>query len=214
MVEKKKKLKKLITKNKVKKINVVKIQPLQKPKIKSKSRKKDQEEDDDIVGLPAMELEDEVDISSVEVSDDEVVEDVEVVGGTESLESIEGSETFSLGGSADEGSKLEVIRSNPKPRAGWSDTVTPKFSPGDLVVPIELTKKESLEFEPYKIVCTDIRIETYTIKKSRILAESIIYSDEVKLAPKNGKPFISHWDATNPFKVPGVKISCPSNDRK
>lgn len=212
--KKKVKAKKLVskTKDKKKKIKKWKLKKHVPPKHKPKSS---EPEDDDIVGLHAMELGDDLEvITTTEVSDDEVVEEVEVVsGGADSLESIEDSETFSLGGSGDEGS-LETIRSNPKPKAGWSDKGKTKFSPGDLVVPIELTKKEALEFEPYKIVCAHVLLETYTIKKSGILLESIVYSDEVKLAPKNGKPFVSHWDATNPFKVPGVKISCPSNDKK
>jgi ribosomal protein S25 len=132
-------------------------------------------EEDDIVGLPAMELGADLSESTVEVSDDEVIEEVEVVsGGADSLESIEDSETFSLGGSADDGGQLETIRSNPKPKQGWSDKTKPQFSPGDLVVPIELTKKEALEFEPYKIICPHVQVESYTIRKSRILSESSI----------------------------------------
>lgn len=212
----KKKIKKIVS---IKKL-LVKTQPVKTPavkaKIKSKKREREiEDEEDDIVGLPAMESDNDTETVDSDGSDDEVVEETEVVNsGSDSLESIEGSETFSLGGSADEGSKLEVIRSNPKPRVGWSDKGNTVFSAGDLVVPIELTKKEALEFEPWKVVCPDMIVETYTIKKSRVLTESIVYSDEIKLAPKNGKPFTSYWDATNPFKVTGVKISCPSNDRK
>ncbi len=212
--KKKIKANKLVSKTKEKKIKTKKKWKLKKH-IPPKPKPRSIDLDDDIVGLPAMELGIDSDALTTEVSDDEVVGEIEIVsGGADSLENMEDSETFSLGGSGEDGSQLETIRSNPKPKSGWSERTKPKFSPGDLVVPIELTKKESLEFEPYKIVCPHVQIETYTIKKSGILAESIIYSDEVKLAPKNGKPFVSHWDATNPFKVAGLKISCPSNDKK
>lgn len=215
--KKKVRAKKSVTKTKDKKKKTTRKWKLKKQVPPKNKPKLTDLEDDELVGLSAMELnaDDDVETTTSEVSDDEIVEEFEIVsGGADSLESIEDSETFSLGGSGEEGSQLETIRSNPKPRPGWSDKTKPKFSPGDLVVPIELTKKEALEFEPYKIVCPHVLVETYTIKKSRILSESIIYADEIKLAPKDGKPFVSHWDATNPFKVAGLKISCPSNDKK
>lgn len=189
---------------KKKKWKLIKKQPVVK-------KKKDL--DDELEIIP--ELEDSISentiVDDVDINDE--VSDVETVNTADSLESMEDAETFSLGGNEDDG-RLETIRANPKPKPGWSDKVEPTFSPGDLVVPIELSKKDALEFEPYKIVCPHVYFESYCIKKSRILAESIIYSDEVKLAPKNGKPFVTHWEANDPFKVPGIKISCPSNDKK
>jgi hypothetical protein len=148
-------------------------------------------------------------------SDDEVVDDVETVNAiADPLETIEDLETFNLSGSTGDGEgQLETIRSNPKPKPGWADKVKPKFSPGDLVVPIELSKKAALEFEPWKIVCAYVHKESYSVKKSRVLSEVVMYGDEIKLAPKNGKPFVNHWEANDPFKVAGVKITCPSNNK-
>lgn len=170
---------------------------------------KTEEEDEDLALEVIPELESNG--SSVEENADDV--EVSVIDAADPLEAMEDSETFSLGGNEDDG-RLETVRSNPKPKLGWADKTKPIFSPGDLVVPIELSKKDALEFEPYKIVCPHVYVESYCIKKSRILAESIVYSDEVKLAPKNGKPFVTHWEANDPFKVPGLKISCPSNNKK
>lgn len=146
-------------------------------------------------------------------SNDDANDDVEAVNTiSDPLETIEDQETFNLGGSTGDGEgHLETVRSNPRPKLGWSDKVKPKFSPGDLVVPIELTKKEALDFEPWKIVCAYVHTESYSVKKSRVLSEVIMYGDEIKLAPKNGKPFVNHWEANDPFKVVGVKITCPSN---
>jgi hypothetical protein len=207
---KKNKAKKSIKKSKKSKVITTKVIK-QKP-ISKKHVLDDIEEDELNVDLPEL----DANLENQEISsDDEVIDDIETVNAiADPLETIEDLETFSLAGSTGDGEgQLETVRSNPKPKPGWTDKVKPKFSPGDLVVPIELTKKEALEFEPWKIACPDVHKETYSVKKSRVLSEVVVYGDEIKLAPKNGKPFVTHWEANNPFKVAGVKISCPSNNK-
>jgi hypothetical protein len=202
-----------------------KIKPIKARKVLKKVTKKDKKIIRDI--LPDDEFDNSADpvleeddgspeVKLVDISeDDEIINEKEVVNDTkDTLSSIEDAEVFSLA-SVDEGEgQLETIRANPKPKLGWADKVKPLFSPGDLVVPIELSKKEAKEVEPYKIVGPHVEMESYFVKKSRILAESVMFSDELQLAPKGGLPFVSHWDATDPFKVKGVNISCPSNSKK
>lgn len=205
---KKKKSKVKVSTSKIKK---KKKWVLVKQKPPARKPKKTEEDEIDLEVIPELEVDGLVSDDSQDGLEGPEVESV--IDAADPLETMEDSETFSLGGSEDDG-RLETVRSNPKPKLGWADKTKPIFSPGDLVVPIELSKKEALEFEPYKIVCPHVYVESYCIKKSRILVESIIYSDEVQLAPKNGKPFVTHWEANDPFKVPGLNISCPSNNKK
>lgn len=211
-MKKKSKLEKKTTKKSNTNANNIKV-PKQKKSIK-KHILDDLDDDDAQLEESLVELDSGIGIKDTSLDDEDVEEGESVNAVADPLETIEDLETFNLGGSVGDGEgHLETIRSNPKPRPSWTDKVKPKFSPGDLVVPIELEKKEALDFEPWKIVCTYTYKESYSVKKSRVLSEVVMYGDEIKLAPKNGKPFVTHWEANDPFKVAGIKITCPSNNK-
>lgn len=201
-----KKQKKLLKPKKTKKISAVK---------KTRKSKKSKIVDDD-EGL-SIDLDDTLLVStsiSLDGSSDET-EEVETVNDVKDpLESMDGDETFNLSTREDDESGiLQTIRANPTPKEGWSEKKKPKFSPGDLIVPTELSKKEALEYEPYKIVCPSKDLETYSAKKSGLLKEVIIDGEDYKLAPKNGKPFKTYWELNDPFKINGLNITCPSNKK-
>ena len=198
-----------------------------KPKsvIKKKSSKKshlDDLEDDIILGIdPDEEIAATITESDIGDDGEEIIEDKEVIvpDVKDTLQNLEGEETFGLSSPGDDEGvegELQTIRSNPAPRKGWSDLKRPKFSPGDLVVLKGLSESEALNFEPYKIVCPSKDVETYSVVKSRRMptGDIVLKGKDIKKQPKGGKPFLTYWEANNPFNIPGLKISCPSNSKK
>jgi hypothetical protein len=142
---------------------------------------------------------------------------VDNAGPADTLSDIDGgSETFSLHNAGDdpEESELQTIRANPKPRDGWSDRKKAKFTAGDLVILKVTPKNEEKNVEPYKIVCPSKDFETYSVRKSRMQSETILKGKDLKKAPKDGKPYLTYWEAQSPFNVPGVRITIPSNSKK
>jgi len=147
------------------------------------------------------------------IDDDDIIPDAQ-----DTLQNLEGGETFGLSSAGDDEGvegELQTIRSNPAPRKGWSDLKKPKFSPGELVILKGLSESEALNFEPYKIVCPDKDIETYSVIKSRRQpTHTILKGKDIRKQPKGGKPFLTYYEVNNPFNIPGLKISCPSNNKK
>ena len=135
----------------------------------------------------------------------------------ESLASIDKEEEFtdsdvgtfedvsSVTGEIEEKRPMGKIRPNPPPRVMWSDRVKTKFKTGDLV---HIAGGTTV----FKVVTPGRLSHTYDVLASGHNVTSTAKESEMKLAA-DGSVWRTFWEENDPFRVNGVKISCPSNGK-
>jgi hypothetical protein len=135
----------------------------------------------------------------------------------ESLASIDKEEEFtdsdvgtfedvsSITGEIEEKRPMGKIRPNLPPKAMWSDRVKTKFKTGDLV-------NISGGTTVFKVVTPGILSHTYDVLASGHNVTSTAKESEMKLAA-DGSVWRTFWEENDPFRINGIKISCPSNGK-
>ena len=138
-----------------------------------------------------------------ELEEKEAVKEVEAPE-TVSLSSrgTEDSETFiavtSFSDEGDEIQTLQSIRPNPPPQESWSDKHS-KFVTGQKIMPVRLTKDMYSTFECASVVSPARDFDTYMVKMSRSMNETVIKGSEWVIANKECKPYVSYWEAASPI---------------
>jgi hypothetical protein len=107
--------------------------------------------------------------------------------------------------------KIGAIRPNEPPKKHWSDNPkNVKFRAGDFVY-MKIVKYRRTH---YKVVAPGIKPNTYEILPSESNKTTIVNGNEITHSPKHAhKLWKCYYEATSPFNIPGIKISCPSNDK-
>ena len=107
-------------------------------------------------------------------------------------------------GEMEEKRPIGKIKPNMIPRVMWSDHTKTKFKSGDLV---NIYNGKTT----YKISGLGKEPLTYDVMASGMNSTTNVKEEDTKLAGKDAK-WSSYWEENDPFKVKGIKISCPSND--
>lgn len=135
----------------------------------------------------------------------------------ESLASIDKEEEFtdsdvgtfedvsSVTGEIEEKRPVGKIRPNLPPKTMWSDRIKTKFKTGDLV---NIAGGTTV----FKVVTPGILSHTYEVLASGHNVISTAKESEMKLAV-DGSVWRTFWEENDPFRINGVKISCPSNGK-
>lgn len=88
------------------------------------------------------------------------------------------------------------------PLENWTDRYSPKFEAGEVIV--------NMTGAIYKVIGSDKYPNTFLAIPTGNDSTRTIDGMDFKKAPK-GTTWESFHDTTNPLKVKGLKISCPSN---
>lgn len=150
------------------------------------------------------------------MSEIEIDDDIDSVNQSDNFDdsirdTIEDTVRSTLGDELPDGISFGIKISGP-PRKGWDYYTKPKFQPGQYVVHRSFDD-EKCETTVWAMKVTGLgkHLNTYTVKKSGCRDERIVNGEDIKLAPDDAK-WESYAEKNNPFNVPGLKISCPSND--
>lgn len=109
------------------------------------------------------------------------------------LEEIDGSISFG-------------VRLSMKPQQDWTDIYEPKFKSGDLIVAKGRDRV-------YKVISYGLEINTFEVKGSNDNTTTVIDGMQFEHAPAWAE-WEPYKDTSDPLQVPGLKISCPSNNIK
>lgn len=98
----------------------------------------------------------------------------------------------------DERQILQTIRKNPPPRESWADKKS-RFKGGQFIMPIKLTKDKFSSYECTVVISASTEFDTYAVKHSRCMNETIIKGCEWVIADAGCKPYINYWDLVSPI---------------
>jgi hypothetical protein len=162
------------------------------------------------VAEPITDMFEESEVASLAIEEDSI-------DSIESLASIDKEEEFtdadigtledvsSLTGETEEKRPMGKIRPNPPPKIMWSDRVKTKFKTGDIV-------NLNGTCATYKVVAPGRDSYTYEVLASGHNVSAIAKEREMALAPQ-GSTWKTFYQATDPFSIKGLNISCPSNGK-
>lgn len=107
--------------------------------------------------------------------------------------------------------KIGAIRPNEPPKKHWSDNPKNiKFRAGDFVYIKDVKYRRT----HYKVVAPGIKPNTYEILPSESNKTVIVNGNDITHSPKHAhKLWKCYYEVTSPFNIPGIKISCPSNNK-
>lgn len=104
------------------------------------------------------------------------------------------------------------IKLSGAPRKDWTKILGQKFNTGDLVVSSTFDD-DTWEDDVWamKIIGPAEEPGMYYVKRSGCRDDIIQDGFKLKLAPDDAK-WKSYYEENNCFNIPGLKVSCPSND--
>lgn len=166
---------------------------------------------------PELEVVDEP-LDAIEAATEALVSiEEDSIDSIESLASIDKEEEFTdadvgtledvspLTGETEEMRPMGKIRPNQPPRIMWSDRVKTKFKTGDIV-------NLNGTCATYKVVTPGKDPYTYEVLASGHNVIATAKERDMVLAPQ-GSVWKTFYEATDPFSVKGLNISCPSNKK-
>ena len=132
------------------------------------------------------------------------LEDEEVVEGIKEKETIvaptEDIEQFVVTSISDNGEEIfsiQSFRSNKPPKDSWADKAT-KFSCGQKIMPKSISKKDMASYEVAVVISCGSMLDTYHIKQSRAMNETIIRGIDWVPAAASCKPYKDYWESISP----------------
>ena len=126
-------------------------------------------------------------------------------------ESIADTVRSTLGDDMPEGLSFGVRMQGP-PREMWNAYIEPRFKTGDLVVCKSFDDDCEEDIWAMKVVGLGTKADTYMVKQSGERDEVCYDGNDIKIAPDDAK-WESYSSKTHFMNVPGLKISCPSNEK-
>jgi hypothetical protein len=155
-------------------------------------------------------IEENLDLADPELVDDETVDpvasdEVEVSDSTEDKkEKIESDDseqvivTTTFSDDGDERQIVQTIRKNLPPKDSWADKES-KFKGGQKIMPASLKKEQYASYECSVVISASTAYNTYAVKHSRCMNETIIKGNEWVIASDECKPYVNYWDLVSPI---------------
>jgi hypothetical protein len=89
--------------------------------------------------------------------------------------------------------EVTIIRKNAPPKPSWSDN-NAKFKCGERIIPKTLPAERYSSFECACVISPGKDFNTFHVKLSRCLNETLVFGNDWITAPKDCKPYVSYWE--------------------